>query len=340
MKNVPVIETQALRVFVVVAEELNMSSAAVRLGITQSAVSQTIRNLENQVGAVLVNRNARPLTLTAAGAILSERGVTLLDNLDDLAAQVAGAAKGVSPSIRLGLVDSFAATCGASLARELSTRTAKLALKTGLTPMLKQQLQRRELDLVVCTEPVESMPAITCHKIFSERYVALLPEALLRDVRAGRFGDALRDTLGDAPDRSVSMRALAELARAAPLIRFDLLSHMGIQIEDIVRASDIKSAPLLQFDTADTLTSMVAVGLGWAITTPVCALQALHVSAGTRLVKIDDLAATRTLYMLSRTEQEGPHVGEVLDLCRTIAETELLDRLRKIDLGDQLIVHR
>jgi DNA-binding transcriptional LysR family regulator len=322
MKNLPVIETQALRVFIVVAEEQNMSSAALRLGITQSAVSQTIRSLENQVGAVLINRNARPLTLTAAGAILSDRGLTLLDNLDDLAAQVAGAAKGVNPSIRLGLVDSFAGTCGASLARALSPRTARLALKTGLTPMLKQQLQRRELDLVVCSEPVESVPAIRCQKIFSERYIALLPEALYSG--------------------PISMGALAQLARAAPLIRFDLQSHMGMLIEEIVRASDIKSAPLLQFDTADTLTSMVAIGLGWAITTPLCALQAQHVSSGTRLVKLDDLDAMRTLYMLSRTEQEGAYVGEVLDMCRTIAETELLGRLRGLDgnMADQLVVHR
>jgi DNA-binding transcriptional LysR family regulator len=321
MKNLPVIDTQALRVFVVVAEERNMSSAAARLGITQSAVSQTIRNLENQIAAVLINRTARPLTLTAAGTILATRGLTLIDGLMDLAAQVADAAKGVNPSIRLGLVDSFAATCGASLARALSSRTTKLAIKTGLTPLLKQQLQRRELDLIVCTEPVESTGALTCQKIVSERYVALLPDAHYRP--------------------SVTMKALAELTRSVPLIRFDLASHMGIQIEDIVRSSDIKSAPLLQFDTADTLTSMVGVGLGWAITTPLCALQAQHLSAGTRLAHIEDLDALRAVYMLSRTDQEGSYVQEVLDLSRHIVKTELLPRLRALDpfLETQLTVH-
>lgn len=55
------------RHFVVLAEECNFSRAAVRLHLSQSALSKQIRTLERQVGATLVDRSRRPCVLTADG---------------------------------------------------------------------------------------------------------------------------------------------------------------------------------------------------------------------------------------------------------------------------------
>jgi DNA-binding transcriptional LysR family regulator len=248
MKPQPLIETHALRVFVVAAQERNMSAAAARLGISQSAVSQSIRNLENQVGAILVNRNERPLSLTAAGNVLADRGAAMLDEILDLATAVAERAKGVNPNIRLGIVDSFAATCGGKLARALASRTTRLAVRTGLTHSLDEQLLKRELDLIISSDPMNDAPAIARYELFSESFVAIIPRAFYRG--------------------QSSVDELKSLATGLPLIRFNLDSHLGTQIEEVVRRHQIKSPPLLEFDTSDTLTSMVSEGLGWALTTP------------------------------------------------------------------------
>ncbi|RJS93510.1 LysR family transcriptional regulator [Salinisphaera sp. Q1T1-3] len=56
-----------LAVFAAVAEEMNFTRTAVRLGISQSAVSHTIRRLETSVGLKLLNRTSRRVSLTDAG---------------------------------------------------------------------------------------------------------------------------------------------------------------------------------------------------------------------------------------------------------------------------------
>lgn len=60
-------DLNALAVFALVAEERNFRAAADRLGVTRSAVSQTIRRLEETLGIALVQRTTRSVSLTEAG---------------------------------------------------------------------------------------------------------------------------------------------------------------------------------------------------------------------------------------------------------------------------------
>src|SRR6202012_4642813 len=62
-----------LRAFAAVGEELSFSRAAAALGVTPSALSQTVRALEARVGVRLLNRTTRSVSLTDAGRSLYER---------------------------------------------------------------------------------------------------------------------------------------------------------------------------------------------------------------------------------------------------------------------------
>ncbi|PYE15696.1 DNA-binding transcriptional LysR family regulator [Paraburkholderia silvatlantica] len=311
MKKQPLIETQALRVFLTMAEERNMSTAASRLGISQSAVSQTIRSLENQLGAILVNRTARPMTLTAAGNVLASQGAILLDSLVDLTNAVADSAQGVKPSIRLGFVDSFAATCGSKVARALTARTTKLAVCTGLSLALEQKLLRRELDLVVSSRSMEENDTIVRLELLCEDFIATIPNEHFNG--------------------QSTVESLVLLSKHLPLIRFDLQSHMGMQVEEVVRSTPIKSPPLYEFDTADTLTSMVASGLGWAITTPLCALQAERFSDRVKFVPVADLVGQRSVSLLYRAEQHPSFVSEVFSACQEILKNDVLPSITELN---------
>jgi len=72
-------ELRHLRYFLAVAETLHFSRAAVRLHLTQPALSRQIRDLENQLGAVLLRRHGTETRLTAAGERFLLRTREILD---------------------------------------------------------------------------------------------------------------------------------------------------------------------------------------------------------------------------------------------------------------------
>jgi len=75
----PIVDLRSLDVFVAVIDAGGMTAAARRLGTTQSAVSQTIANLEGALGVQLIDRTVRPPKLTVPGGVLYERAKALLD---------------------------------------------------------------------------------------------------------------------------------------------------------------------------------------------------------------------------------------------------------------------
>ena len=68
--------------FVIVAEEKSFSAAAVRLGVSPSAVSQSISKLEGRMRLALFNRTTRSVSLTEAGLRYLERVVPAVHDLD------------------------------------------------------------------------------------------------------------------------------------------------------------------------------------------------------------------------------------------------------------------
>ncbi|MFC7219635.1 LysR family transcriptional regulator [Streptomyces polyrhachis] len=83
-----------LRILVAVDRERGFSAAARALGLTQSAVSHSIRGTERKVGAVLFERGRKGATPTAAGVAAAAHARRVLRLLDTLAAEARGAARG------------------------------------------------------------------------------------------------------------------------------------------------------------------------------------------------------------------------------------------------------
>jgi molybdate transport repressor ModE-like protein len=110
-----VLDLKALKVLLTVADLASMTAAAKRLDLSQSAVSQAIRQLEDHFGVVLVDRERRPLALTAAGAGLRERGARLVAEAETLYKAIREQSGNEAQLLRIGMGDSFAATLGPAL---------------------------------------------------------------------------------------------------------------------------------------------------------------------------------------------------------------------------------
>lgn len=75
-------EVRELTYFRAVAEELNFSRAAARLGIAQPPLSRAISQLERRLGVRLFDRDTRQVSLTAAGSVLLVEAAHVLDAVD------------------------------------------------------------------------------------------------------------------------------------------------------------------------------------------------------------------------------------------------------------------
>ncbi len=95
-------ELRHLRYFVAVAEELNFTRAAKRLGINQPRLSLQIRQLEKEMGTALFYRRTRGVELTTAGKLLLEEAYVILKQVEQVKVGVRRRARGETGRINIG----------------------------------------------------------------------------------------------------------------------------------------------------------------------------------------------------------------------------------------------
>ncbi len=303
-------DLHALRVFLAVAEAGSMTAASARQGLTQSAVSQLIRHLEEYMGTVLVDRSKRPVALTATGKILQRHAQTIIGEADALEVAVRHVGSSKVQELNIGVVDSFAATVGPSLIKALlKTTTTHLSFRSGLAHDQTEGLFRRNLDFIITSDPLEDVNGLERYVILSEPFLLLLPKS--------------QGLVGDAPE-------LKNLAATSSLIRFSARSQIGVQIERHLRRLGVKAAQLLEVDATDTLVAMVSAGLGWAIATPFCLLQSGVRVKGVRPLPFPAAGFSRQLYLITRAGEYGELPQRIVDLSCRIIHQECMPEIKRL----------
>ena len=95
-------ELRHLRYFVAVAEDENVSRAAARLHVSQPAVSAQIRDLEDEIGFLLLARTAKSVSLTEAGRVFLRDARELLRGVDDAVKNARAIAAGGAQELHVG----------------------------------------------------------------------------------------------------------------------------------------------------------------------------------------------------------------------------------------------
>ncbi|WP_326790702.1 LysR family transcriptional regulator [Streptomyces sp. NBC_00151] len=174
----------ALRVFREVAERGTLTAAAGALGYTQSAVSRQIASLERAARAPLLERRRDGVRLTAAGHVVLRRAVTVLDQIDATARELAGL-PAEAGTVRLGWFASAGAVLlpRAVAALRRSHPAITVTTREGSTPALVRALRAGTLDLALLASappfrPLDSeSPALTVRTL-GERSLRLAVPAV------------------------------------------------------------------------------------------------------------------------------------------------------------------
>ena len=185
-----------LEYFIALAEELHFGRAAERLGMAQPPLSRQIKQIEDDLGALLFNRGRNAITLTQAGERLYARGSALLAEFNDIKLEVGRIGQGAEGRLRIGFVGS--ATYGLMPNILKSFRASFPQVNLSLIPMNNAQLHRslirREIDIAIARPALQDAEIIT-RKLGDEPLVLAAPDTLdlpsgavdLRSVKAERF---------------------------------------------------------------------------------------------------------------------------------------------------------
>jgi DNA-binding transcriptional LysR family regulator len=121
-----------LRIFVTVAHARSFSRAGEMIGLSQSAVSHSVKELENQTGVRLLDRTTREVVLTEAGQQLALRLERLLDELNSTLRDVGRLGQQLSGTVRVAASQTISAhLIPQCIAEGTAIRTLILSCMTG-----------------------------------------------------------------------------------------------------------------------------------------------------------------------------------------------------------------
>ena len=96
-----------LKYFVAVAEQRSFTKAANQYYLSQTAVTQQVRALEETLGVQLLDRNSRPVSLTPAGAVFLTEAKAILERMNSAVSRARDASTGLVGSVRIGYTKGY-----------------------------------------------------------------------------------------------------------------------------------------------------------------------------------------------------------------------------------------
>src|ERR1041384_2904883 len=252
-------ELRHLRYFIGVAEEENVTRAALKLHVSQPALSRQIRDLEEELGFLLLERSAKSVRLTEAGRTFLTEAREVLQRADD----AVKAARAIAVGGRGGLHVGYA--------RALTARILPQTLRAFQAGLPNVRVKLHDFS-------TEEMLAGLREGKLQIAFVVRLTPALLRGLR---FEELARDSicLAVAPRHPPAGRRTVTLEEAVrePLITYSRKDYPDAHELLVALFAKIKGRPRVaeEHDSVSSLIAAVEAGNGVAI-----APQSLTCTAG------------------------------------------------------------
>jgi DNA-binding transcriptional LysR family regulator len=291
-----------IEVFVAAAQEQSISAAARRLGASPSSISQQLSNLETAVGAVLLNRHERPVTLTPAGEAFRRRAQTILNEAAQARAELASIDHKVLTRLRLGMIEDFDSGVTPLLLGQLAQDmpATQFLLETGASHRLFDQLESRALDVVVATDMGVGADWMQVFPLMEEPFVAVAPKGVI--------------AAADADEALPRM----------PLIQYTSRHHMGRVIADHLVRQNLRPANRFELDSYHAIMAMVAAGAGWTILTPLGVSHAKRFRDKVDVFPLPFAPLSRTISQFARRDILGEMPGEIAERLRQLLRERIV----------------
>ncbi|MCU0268266.1 MAG: LysR family transcriptional regulator [Acidimicrobiales bacterium] len=215
------------------------AAAAVELGVSPSALSQGLAELERRLGLTLFEPAGRRRVPTDSGRVVVSHAQRVLAATRDLARWADTARAGRSGRLRVGMIDAAAIDRYPDVLRAFRQGRPDLDLHLAVAPSgeLLAQLERGALDLAVVVEPLAAPRGIELHTLAEEPLAVYAPDG-------ARVG---------------------EPRRWGPWVLFPVGSHTRSVVEQALRALGAPVEVVAESHQPEVLREMVRLGLGWTV---------------------------------------------------------------------------
>jgi DNA-binding transcriptional LysR family regulator len=229
-----------LKTLVTVADSDSFASAAEQLFVTPAAVSQQIRQLEDELDIELFDRGIRPPRLNTQCEDLVRRARELVEQFEEFRNTARDSE--VSGRLSIGSVNGIMVSLLPDTLRSLARRYPRIRLRIaeGNSLALIRRVKRRELDTAIVTDPTDLPDTLEMLPIFSEPLVVI--------VDAEHGASSWREALTDAP-----------------FIKLNPNTGVGQRIDTALRRMRIKPRDIMELDSSDSVVQLALAGLGCGI---------------------------------------------------------------------------
>lgn len=231
--------TQQLEYLLAVDRAPTWADAATAVGVTPSALSQGIAELERRLGVALFERDGRRRVPTADHAEVLRYAEQTVAATHDLARWADRRRGGETGRVRIGLIDAAATHHCRDVLREYRDARPDIDLRLTVGPSsgLLRGLARAELDLVVCIQPPETPVGVEVTPILDDPLAVLAP--------AGTTAQRPSDW--------------------GPWVTFPTGSHTRALIASALARAGARFEVVAESHQPEVLREMVLLGLGWTV---------------------------------------------------------------------------
>ena len=231
-----------LRYLVTLAQELHFSRAAVHWGVSQPTLSMAMRNLEQDLGVLLFERNKSGIRPTAMGEKIIAQAQRVVAQADNIMALAEADKNQLSGELKVGAIFTLGPYLLPQLIPSLKLIANQLSLSCyeGYNNDLRHKLRTSELDAILISKPFKEADVVT-QEIYGEPLQLVMPS---NHALAAKKIIALDDL------REQTFLILSE----KQCLREQMLSVFEPAIQNRIECSSL-----------DTLRHMIAIGLGISI---------------------------------------------------------------------------
>jgi LysR family nitrogen assimilation transcriptional regulator len=270
-------ELRQLRYFVAIVDHGSLSRAALVLHVAQPALTQQLRQLEDELGAQLLHRSAQGVLSTDAGKVFYEHAQAILKQVGDARSAVTQSTTRPSGSVTLGLPHSISGALALPLLLAARDRYPEITLQLTeeLSGNLAEQLKSGRINLAVLFDDGQLAAFASS---------ALVEEALMFIARTG-------STHGPAANPVPLAQALA-----ATLILPAQQQGVRPRVDSVARTAGLALAQVIEINSIAILKSALLADMGATIL-PLAPLLA-EINAGALHARpIDSPAMARSVHL-------------------------------------------